>query len=311
MTAIPRVQAIVGSSVRLRDEAVTELLSTWSGPVKRVAVPEIERILLDLDTPSLFEDPALWLIRPDEKTLKKHRDALLQAVARPAVAGHLLLVLSELDGRDVLAKALAKADALRLAGPPSPKETQGWLVGRLLAQGIADPGVVAAALGEHCGEDVDALLSALELAQLYAGDERVSAATVHAVCGGSAERPMYELSGAILDGDAAKAITLLHAGAGAEPEYALSALLNELRKLVACTETTDDAQAATWAGARGKPNLFYARKRARALGRVTLLRLFQGALNASRDLRRTGHDPAAVIELLVLHARRVVRESAR
>lgn len=305
-----RVHAVVGESVRLRDESLAALTRTWNGPVKRVTEPsDLQRILLDLDTPSFLEEPALWVLRADEKYLRKHHEPLLGAAAKPTANGCLVLVVPGIEAKDKLAKALTAKGSLHHAESPGGKEMVEWLCARLSAipEGVERPSSVAEELVEHVGSEPDALLAAIDLAVLYAGGQPLNVAAVRAVASGTAERPIYEFTGAFLEGNARRAIDLIYAGGGIEPQPALSALVGETRKLIACCETADDGDAIAWAGGRGRGNLYYARKRARDLGRATLLRLLQGMILAQRQMRQSGNHGELTLELLALNAQRVVR----
>jgi DNA polymerase III delta subunit len=318
--ASSRVHAVIGDSLRLRDEALAALLSQWRGPVKRVVEPDdLGRIVLDLDTPSLFEEPALWVVRSEARSLRRHAEQL-QRLATPGEGGRLVLVMAAPDkpgkGTDTLGallKALDKLGARHVVGAPDGKELLSWLLARLTAhaQGVDRPRQVAEALIAHLGNDTDGLLGAIDVLAIHAGAGQLTVAGVEAVVSGVGEQPIWEFTGAVLDGNAGKAIGLLHAGGGMDAQPTLSALVAELRKLIACTETADDGEALSWINARGRPNLYYARSRAKALGRTALLRLFTGALMAQRQLRQGGADLELIIETLVLHAQRIVRPSRR
>ena len=92
-----------------------------------------------------------------------------------------------------------------------------------------------------------------------------------------------------------------------DAQPALGALVSETRKLIACCETSDDAEAISWAGGKGRPNLYYARKRSKDLGRATLQRLLQGLVMAQRQLRQSGIDDELTLEMLAINAQRVVK----
>jgi DNA polymerase III delta subunit len=233
-------------------------------------------------------------------------------VGSQAVHGALVLVTDELDGRSALAKSLLKAGALVSADLP-PKSEEAWLRERLVAihpPGASDLRAVVAALLDIHGADADALLGACELLALYHDDRPITPAGVQALFAGVAEKPVWEVTGAILDGQPRRALELIRAGR-LGPEQVLGGLAAEVRRLLACCATPDDAAAAQLVGAKGKPNLYYARRRAAALGTGPLLRLLNGVVQAARQARRSGADPELVIEVLVLHAQRVVRPARR
>jgi len=315
-----RLHLITGDSLVLRDELMPQVLSGWSGPVKRVVEPaDLGRIVLDLDTPSLFEDPALWLVRCDGRYLRKHAETLLPLAGVPAVAG---VVVMSLDGPDKgkagdaaakLIKALTAANSIHQAQVPDDKEIIGWLTARLdrHPQGVTHPRRVAEALVEHLGDNLDALLAAITVVAVHADQGPLTAEGVDALVAGQAGRPIWEFTGAALDGNAKRAIELLHAGDGLAAQLALSSLASEVRKLIACCDTADDGEVAAWTLARGRPNLYYARQRARNLGRPLLVRLLTGCLQTQRQLRQSGTDAELALETLVLHAQRVIRPGGR
>ncbi|MBN8526437.1 MAG: hypothetical protein J0M02_13970, partial [Planctomycetes bacterium] len=163
----------------------------------------------------------------------------------------------------------------------------------------------------HCGEDADAILAAVDVLRAYADEAPITPEAVEAVVVGTAERPAWEFSGAVLSGDAAKALGLLHAGRGMEPAMALAVLHNEVRKQIASLDAADDAKAGELAGLKGRPNLRMARRQAEGIGRPALTRLLGGILKAQRQLRGGAEDPALAVELLVLHARQLLAAGKR
>jgi DNA polymerase III delta subunit len=320
--ATSRLHLITGSSLQLRDLCMSQLLAHWQGPIKRLNEPtDPGRIVLDLETPSLFEEPAAWIVRCNGKWLKKHAEVLAPLAGSPVVAGVVVINVSELDKSKAkatdpqagLLKALKQAEAVHAAEEPDAKSIVGWLSERIAAhpQGADNPRQVAEALIEHLGDDVDALLNAVHVVAIYADQGRITSTGVDALIVGQAGRPIWEFTGAMLEGKASRALELLHAGEGLSPQQAISALTSEVRKLIACCDSSDDGQVAEWLQSKGKPNLYYARQRARHIGRSLLLRLLTGCLQTQRQLRQTGVDPMLAIETLVLHAQRVVRPAGR
>ena len=162
-----KLRAVLGTSARLRDEALAPLLAAWNGPIKRTVDPaDLRSILADVDTPSLFGDPTLWLIRAGEPWLKSKSADLMTQVGVEALAGGILLVAPGVDGRGPLAKALAAAHAAIDADPPwaglKPWEAgpaaKGWIADRLAQHpaGVQRTMLCADLLHGHAGEDADA-----------------------------------------------------------------------------------------------------------------------------------------------------------
>ena len=317
-----KLRAVLGSSARLRDEALAPLLAEWKGPVKRAADPsDLRSILSDVDTPSLFGDPTLWLVRGSEAWLKGKAADLQPLAGVEALAGSLILVAPGIDGRFPLAKALAAARAVIDADPPwaglKPWEAgpaaKAWVAEHLAAHpgGVQRAMLCADLLHAHAGEDADTLLAAIDVLRTYADEGPITPEAVEAVVVGTAARPVYEFSGAVLAGEAAKALGLLHAGQGMEPGQAMAVLHNEVRKHIACLDAPDDAGAAELAGIKGRPNLRMARRQAQAVGRPALIRLLGGILKTQRQLRGGAEDPLLAVELLVLHARQLLAPGKR
>ncbi|MDA3963305.1 MAG: hypothetical protein PF961_21170 [Planctomycetota bacterium] len=305
-----RLHAVVGASWRLRDDVLAQLLADWSGPVKRLVEPkDLHAIVLGLDTPSLFEAAACYVLSAEDKYLSRNREVLLPLCEGPATAGVLIVVTGRLPKNEALGKRLAAAGSYHDVSVPSGRELEGWLIGRLmeLEDGVDQPRSVAEALIDHRGSDIDGLLAAVQQAVDYAGDGPLTAAAVNAVVGGDADQPVWAFTDAVLQGQAARAIKQLHAGSGLEAHQALGVLVGELRKALCCLATEDDAEAGRFAGLRGRPRLYHARRRARELGRRCLLRLLNGALQGQRELRRGGVDADQIIETLCLNVQRVIR----
>lgn len=310
------LHAAVSTSVRLRDRMVSELLAGWEGPVRRLVEPDsLDRLIIGLDTPSFFEPAAALVVRCDDRWIKRHRELLTPLIGRKAGGGVLILSTAAVEagpGSRSFTKSLEKAGIFHFAEVPEGRALPGWLADQISQKGhqVTQAMAVANALCNHVGEDPDALLSALDVAIAYAGDDPLNESAVEAVVGGNAARPIWEFAGAVVEGKADRAYGLLAAGGGLEPHLAVAAVLGELRKLLACTESKDNAQAAAWAGVRNPNAMLYARRRADALGRGALLREMRATIHAQQQLRTSGCDPVVAVEQLVLHARLIARPPA-
>ncbi len=298
----------------MREETLAALQSGWTGAVHRVGFEtNIPQLLVTLATPSLFGGDDLYILTTDEKAVTAHAEALLAIIGTEVQAGILILLVPSFGNKGAgqkLSKAFKKADALhKVDMPKRPQDMAKWLGPRLkdMPGNLRSSGQVADALVQYRGMDIDALLMAYETVSLYAGDDPIDAKMVHLVIGGQAESPIYEFTGAILKGNSRKALELLYAGRGMAPEMAIGALSNEIRKMLACLESEDDATVYRLAGMRGKPNLYYPRQTASGLGKRCLQRLLTGLLQTQRKTRLTGYDNMQVLEEFIHQAQRVIR----
>lgn len=304
-----RLHVVCGASFRLREHLLSGLLAGWDGPItKHAGVPDAEALILGLDTPSLFEPAACHVARVDDAWPGKHVKLLAPLIGSPVSAGVLVLVTVS-PPRGNLLKQLDLADALQRVELPGRRELSAWLTGVLLEQpqGVEEPRRVAEALMAHRGDDLDAILAAIDQVAIYCGDEPISAHAVDALLGGEADKPTWQFVDAFLAGRGARAMAIARTGAGLDAHRALASVLGEIRLELAALATDDGAEAARLAGTRGGPRVAHARRRARELGRACLLRLLTGVLQAQRDLRRTGSDPDLLLEMLVVNAQRVIR----
>jgi len=236
--------AVVGASHRLRDDRLAEVLSTWSGPVKRHVEPgDLARICLDLSTASLFEDPACHVIRAGTDYLRHHKDALRDLAGQPLAGGALVLVCDPPKAKnDALFAAIGRAGGLHLVDEPNPKVLADWLAARAAAhpQGCSDARKVAYALIDHLGTEVDALLGTLDVMAVLCGDRPIDVAAVSALYDTDAAKPLYLFADAVLSARADEALRQLHALGADHPERVLAALIGDLRKVLACAETDDE-----------------------------------------------------------------------
>ena len=306
-----RCLIVVSSSQRLGEEWIEPILGAWSGPIKRHRDPaQLAELCLGLDTPSLFEEPALVLVHASENYLSKQRDRLIPMLGMPSSGGVMLVVCEKLMARDVLAKAAQKAGAIeRVEIPQRANDVRNWLVGRLhqLPDGVEHAGAVAEELIRHRGDQVDALLASLDQSLDYAeGPLRVE--DVQAVVGGSSERPAWDLTGALFDGNLRRAIELLYAGRGIDAEPLLATLANELRRFLCSFASDDDREAAGLAGVSNPNQMRFARRKAQRLRLRACERLLRGVMQTQRAIRH-GDDPEMAVELLMLNAQRVIRPS--
>lgn len=304
-----RLQIVVSSSLAIAEEWCAAELSQWSGPIQRHHDPDrLQDLLMDVDTPSLFSDPALLYIKVSDTYWKRHAATFQPLLAMPVVSGAVVVHCQRLAPGDAVGKAAQACAALhRLDVPRRPRDVQAWLIGRLhqLAEGVERPQAVADALMQHRGEDIDGLLAALEQVRAHA-DGAIQADDVEAAVGGSAERPAWEFTDHLLSGRLAPALATMYAGRGLDADHLLAALANDLRRTLCALAEDDDGAAARLAGARQSGAMHHARRRGRRLQQRGCERLLNGVLQTLRAGRH-GEDPELASELYALHAQRVIR----
>lgn len=304
---------LIARSHRLRRELLQSLCAGWQGPVERLHEPkQIQDILMAVDTPSLFGDATLHVIAASEAWLGRQAAMLKDYLGRPTSSGVVIIHADKVPQKGGLRQAAQKQQALHLAEEPANKQrdVESWLIGRLNQLDCQGASVVARALLFHRGLDLDALLAALDVLELHAGDEAISIDDVHAMIDGQAEEPLYKFADAFFNGDSRNAIALLHAGRGIGVQPAINALINETRKLLSAIEWSDAEDIALHAGMRYRLQDYAAkaiRRRALGMGKRCLLRLLTGIYQAQRELRSTVSDADRVLETLILNGSRVIR----
>lgn len=303
--------AVGGSSHRLKTEIVEALLKQWQGPIARHHEPEdLGTLILDLGSPSLFGEATLHLVRGADRFWQKHAKALEELVSQPLAMNALIALVDKPDRRSQPWKALDKAGRYHLAEGPDRKQIGPWVMERLraLPQGVSNPGETSAVILDRSGEDLDAILGLIEVAALHAGDGPLSSADVNAVCGSVAERPPWDFTAAVFKGDVKQSLVLFQSWRDPSPERAFSMLASDIRKRLACLESDDDAVVARLLGGKGGGSLYYARRDAKAIGRVKLQRLLVGILRAQAACRSNA-DPLWELESYIHNARKVLRAS--
>ena len=307
-----RLILVTGESQRLRTAILDRLRAAWDGDIATISHDaDADQVLLGLETPSMFSDrPTLWLWRVDETWLRRQREAMARHIGQAVVAGVLVLISDACPQDSAPTKAmladLRSAGALLEAAAPSEREMPSWIAMQLTAhpQGVGEPHRIADILLRRLGADCDAILGAIDLIALACHPQRLDAEAADALVAGQAERPVWEFSGALLDGRDADALRMLHAPQ-AEPGALLNGLISELRRLLAVKQTTDDAEAARLAGVKATAAMNHARRRAARFKPDELRRLLAGAIQALRQARGRV-DELTAAEWYVANAKRIV-----
>jgi DNA polymerase-3 subunit delta len=137
-------------------------------------------------------------------------EGLTDYVADPNPRAVLVLTAEKVDGRWKPFAALRKAGYLHEFPRLRDRELPSWIAREAAARKIAIDSDGAQALAEAAGPDLGRLSQALEQLSLYVGSgARIRRADVEALVAETRERGVFELTKAIGEGNAGRALTLL------------------------------------------------------------------------------------------------------
>ena len=213
-----------------------------------------------------------------------------------------------------LAKAVAAAGGVVLTAEPGSGAVarQQWFTEHLAEAPVRLDGAAAALLDRHLGEDLarlDALLAAL--ASAYGEHARISSEELEPFLGTAGDSTPWELTDALAEGDAPRALDALHRQltAGRHPLQLLASLHRHYGALLRLdgAEITDEHSAAAATGLSPFP----ARKaleQSRRLGHERVIRAITLLAGADLDLRgRVAWPGELVLEVLVARLAQLTR----
>lgn len=194
--------------------------------------------LPDLRTGSLFGSPRVVLIRGAQELPAEAAATLRDLLERPPPDAAVCLLATSTGRVKQLAKQIADRGGRTDLSLPRPWDEGEWA--RLVADEFsrhgrqADRDAVAAVL-DHAGTDVPAIVEKVAQAASAAPPGRVSGEHVDAVVVGHGNRGSFAIADAMCDRKPGEAVTLLRGAleAGDEPVMILGALAYRLRTLVA------------------------------------------------------------------------------
>jgi DNA polymerase-3 subunit delta len=208
-----------------------------------------------------------------------------------------------------------KSPALRLVPdseqvevrPPAGRALPGWLRARAKGLGLDLTPSAAETLLGLAGEDLTRLAGELEKAAVFAGpDARVTDEVVRALVGESRVRRFWELTQALEDADAVKALRVLDQllAAGEEPTVLLYQIVGHVRDLWRAKAGVDERRDARDLGAlfRGRPSFAVERLLARAatVSPEALDEAVRGCFDVELRLKSGGGDASALLTTLVV-----------
>jgi len=194
--------------------------------------PDSREVLGDLKGGGLFSSGRLVLVDPADRLVESKAEALARYAASPADGACLALFVKEWRPKGDLARA-PNLRSVSCAGPDK-RALPGWLAVRAKRYGKRLDTGVGQLIVETAGEDLDTLDRHLQNLAAYLGEKpNVSSEDVANLVGGDPQRAVWELVAAVVEGSAAKALSLLKLMErhGVEPLMVIGALAAEFSRL--------------------------------------------------------------------------------
>jgi len=163
---------------------------------------EFEDVAVEVATPSLFAPAKLVIVKGAEKLLEKSADKLIDWLKTPPPVGNLVLIVSALDSRRKVARALAEAGTVIKCDRLHPREIPAWAKRRAAAYGKKIGDRALSLLVTISGEDMAHIDAELSKLAVYAADRDViGTEDVQALGVGSRSFKPWDLTDAIAQGD--------------------------------------------------------------------------------------------------------------
>ncbi|HUX01748.1 MAG: DNA polymerase III subunit delta [Phycisphaerae bacterium] len=171
------------------------------------------RVLDTLRTPPLLAPRRLLVIREADPFVQRFRAALEKYLDAPAAGASLALEVANWNENTKLAEAVTRAGRLVRCEADQPDRIPAWLQREARRRHGKELSFAAAEmLLEHLGPDLGALVSALEMLDLYtAGAPRVDTADVDALIARGCHERAWALCNAVAEQNLARAMELLDA----------------------------------------------------------------------------------------------------
>ena len=192
----------------------------------------------ELSARSLFDERRILELRlPQPKPGIEGSKALVAALEQPAPDVLLLVVTDRIEWADrssAWVKAFEAHGACVDAEQLGPEQLPGWVEARMRRLGLEPEPEAVQLLADRCEGNLVAAHQEIERLHLLAGPGPVSLATVTDAVSDSARFNVFQLSEALLAGDAVRVVRMLDGlkAEGEEPTLVLWCLAEELRSLL-------------------------------------------------------------------------------
>ena len=235
----------------------------------------------ELSARSLFDERRILELRlPQPKPGIEGSRALVAALERPAPEVLLLLVTDRIEWADrssAWVKAFEAHGACVDAEQLGPEQLPGWVEARMRRLGLEPEPDAVQLLADRCEGNLVAAHQQIERLRLLAGPGPVSLAAVADAVSDSARFNVFQLSEALLAGDAVRVVRMLDGleAEGEEPTLVLWCLAEELRSLLQWSPNPKPGARRLFRGGRRRKELL--RSAAQRVPRARSLELLSAA----------------------------------
>ncbi|MEX0619448.1 MAG: DNA polymerase III subunit delta [Pseudohongiellaceae bacterium] len=288
-----------------------------------------QQFLQSINNLSLFSERKMFELRLSTRLDEKGRQAV-QEFIRIGSPDYVLLISSpRLEAPSLKTKwfkSIEESGVLVQVWPVGIRELPAWLRQRLQSQGISAHQDALQLLVDRVEGNLLAAVQEIEKLKLLANAKlsgqpgemvTLDARTVMQVVAESARYSIYDLIDAALEGDAGRAVRMLHGlrSEGAEPLQILGALCRELRSLLPMLNSVREGR--NVAAVISSHHVWFNRKNAvgSALGRLKSIVVFE-LLEQARQIDLgvkglAGTNPWDGLDLMIMHLSGAGRSAAR
>ncbi len=256
------------------------------------------RLRGELGARSLFDERRILELRlPQPKPGIDGSRALVAALERPVPEVLLLVVTGKIEWADrssAWVKAFEARGACVDAEQLGPEQLPGWVEARMRRIGLEPEPEAVQLLADRCEGNLVAAHQEIERLRLLAGPGPVGVAAVAEAVGDSARFNVFQLSEALLAGDAVRVVRMLDGlrAEGEEPTLVLWCLAEELRSILQWSPSPTQSARRLFRGGRRRKELLRSAAqrvpRARALALLSEAARVDGLIKGPRKSEAWG-----------------------
>jgi DNA polymerase-3 subunit delta len=209
---IKAVYALVGDEPFLQLQKLQAIIAQFPADVQRIDFDgeraALAEVLDELRSFAMFGNGAkLVVVRDADAFISTYRQQLEDYVSSPAQSATLVLRLSSLPSNQRIYKAIAKFGAIERCEPPAERELPAWIMNRAKSEHkIAVAPDAARILIERIGANLGQLDNEIGRLALSCPSGTISAADISRDVAFQREQEMWEMTGALTEGNYAEAL---------------------------------------------------------------------------------------------------------